>query len=150
MEVSRLQKRLRILMEQNEYKKATEVFLFETGTKVSINYKGYFINPLWNEETSRPKYRVCVSKGGSRFFITFWGNLMGSEVTPYDVLACLQKYPCDDYEDFCNDYGYDIYDEFEGGYNKQSRKVWKACVNEYAKVESLFSEEELDALREIA
>lgn len=38
----------------------------------------------------------------------------------------------------------------EGGYNKQSRKVWKACVNEYAKVEKLFSEEELDALREIA
>lgn len=150
LKMTELQKRVRILIEQSEYEKATEVFLFETGAKVSINYKGYFINPLWNEDTPRPKYSVCVSRGRSHFFITFWGNLKGDEVTSYDVLACLQKYPCDDYEDFCNDYGFDIYDDFEGGYNKQSRKIWKACVNEYAKVEKLFSEEELDALREIA
>ena len=150
MEVSRLQKRLRILIGQNEYEKAAEVFLSETGAKVSISYKGYFINPLWNEDTPRPKYSVCVSRGRSRFFITFWGSLKRREVTPYDVLACLQKYPCDDYEDFCNDYGFDIYNDFKGGYNKRSRKIWKACVNEYAKVERLFSEEELDALREIA
>ena len=145
----KLQKRVRILIEQREYKKATEVFLTETETKVSITFKGYDINPLWNEDSPRPKYNVCISKGGSRFFVTFWGNRMGKEVTPYGVLACLQKYPCYDYEEFCHEYGFDIYDDFEDGYNKQSRKVWKACVNEYAKVESLFSEEELDALREI-
>ena len=94
---------------------------------------------------------VYVYRGEEVISLSHFGeNLKGDEVTPYDVLACLQKYPCDDYEDFCNDYGFDIYDDFEGGYNKQSRKIWKACVNEYAKVEKLFSEEELDALREIA
>ena len=70
--MTELQKRVRILIEQSEYEKATEVFLFETGAKVSINYKGYFINPLWNEDTPRPKYSVRVSRGRSHFFITFW------------------------------------------------------------------------------
>lgn len=43
--MTELQKRVRILIEQSEYEKATEVFLFETGAKVSINYKGLFHQP---------------------------------------------------------------------------------------------------------
>lgn len=128
----------------------SKIFMVRSGLTKKVNDKTTLEVTFDYEDTPRPKYSVCVSRGRSHFFITFWGNLKGDEVTPYDVLACLQKYPCDDYDDFCNDYGFDIYDDFEGGYNKQSRKVWKACVNEYAKVERLFSEEELDALREIA
>lgn len=123
----------------------SEIFMVRSGLTKKVNDKttlevtfDYEDGKNWNCQKG---YYVST---------TFWGNLKGDEVTPYDVLACLQKYPCDDYEDFCNDYGFDIYDDFEGGYNKQSRKIWKACVNEYAKVEKLFSEEELDALREIA
>ena len=72
MELSRLQKRLRLLIEQGEYEKATEVFLFETGAKVSINYKGSLT--LFGMRTHLVQNTVYVYRGEEVISLSHFGE----------------------------------------------------------------------------
>lgn len=62
--------------------------------------------------------------------------------TAYDVLACLQKYPIDTFEDFCSEFGYDED-------SRAAEKTYKAVKTEYENLSRLFSDEELEEMQEI-
>ena len=62
--------------------------------------------------------------------------------TPYDVLACLTKYPVYDFADFCSEYGYDTD-------SRKAYKTYKAVKREWENVAILFNDDELEQLREI-
>lgn len=62
--------------------------------------------------------------------------------TAYDVLACLEKYPQDTFEDFCANFGYD----------EDSRKAFKtyeAVKEQYIQLSRLFTDKELEEMAEI-
>ena len=126
---------------KNHQEQATD-FLEKTGTKfkaVYIDHKPYFED----DKECRDVYRIYLTRNGKRFSFTFGQSISnaGIEPTPYDVLACLQKYPVDTFEDFCHEFGY----------NEDSRKaekIYRAIKREYLGVEQLFSDV-LDQLREI-
>lgn len=69
--------------------------------------------------------------------------IKGEEPTMYDILACLTKYDPETFEDFCSSYGYDTD-------SRSAKKTYKAVVKEWDKMCSLFSDEELEVLNEIA
>lgn len=62
--------------------------------------------------------------------------------TAYDVLTCLEKYEYQDFEDFCSTYGYDLD-------SRKAKKIYKACVKEFANVCKLWNDEEIELLQEI-
>lgn len=65
-----------------------------------------------------------------------------SEPTPYDVLACLTKYDPEDFNNFCSEFGYD-------NDSRKAEKIYNAVVDEYKNLLILFSDEEMDQIREI-
>lgn len=69
-------------------------------------------------------------------------EVKGTPPTAYDVLACLEKYGYEDFEDFCATYGYDTD-------SRRAEKIFKAVQKEYDNVCKLWSDEEIEQLREI-
>ena len=62
--------------------------------------------------------------------------------TSYDILTCLTKYDPGTFEDFCSEFGYD----------EDSRSAFSTygkIVEEWTAIKALFSEQELEKLREI-
>ena len=60
----------------------------------------------------------------------------------YDVLACLEKYDPGTFEDFCSEFGYDED-------SRTAEKIYIAVINEYKNLTRIFTEEQMEELREI-
>lgn len=69
-------------------------------------------------------------------------EVKGTPPTAYDVLACLEKYGYEDFEDFCATFGYDTD-------SRRAKKIFKSVQKEYDNVCKLWSDEEIEQLREI-
>ena len=63
------------------------------------------------------------------------------EVTPYDVLSCLQKCDVGTFEDFCSEFGYDD--------SITTHNMYIAVIKEYKQLERIFTPEQMEWLREI-
>lgn len=64
------------------------------------------------------------------------------EPSAYDVLTAITKYDPSTFEDFCADYGYDTD-------SMKAHKTYEAVRDEWNNVMKMFTNEELEALREI-
>lgn len=108
--------------------------------------KGKEVKYMWLEQANidanndlKTFQKICLSKFGSM------GNLeivAPKPPTPYDILSCITKDNPNDFEDFCDTYGYD----------KDSIKAHKTyieVVKEWSNVSTLYNDEELEDLREI-
>ena len=75
-----------------------------------------------------------------------WGEPIRNNVivhpTKYDVLSCLTTYNPGTFENFCLDFGYD-------NDSISALRTYDAVVSEWDHVSMLFTEEELEKLREI-
>ena len=60
----------------------------------------------------------------------------------YDVLACLEKYDVGTFEDFCSEFGYDED-------SKTAERIYIAVTKEYKDLTRIFTEEQMEELREI-
>jgi hypothetical protein len=99
---------------------------------------------------------LCLNNFGKFVFTTEEAKKMGYRIQNfeikknpnfavpafYDVLTCLQKYDVGTFEDFCNDFGYDID-------SRKAEKTYKAVLEEWQAVQSLFNDDELSQLQEI-
>jgi hypothetical protein len=66
----------------------------------------------------------------------------GKAPTAYEVLACLTKYNVGSFEDFCSEYGYNID-------SKNAERIYLACKEEFEGIQKLWSDSEIEELREI-
>ena len=62
--------------------------------------------------------------------------------TTYDVLECVTKHDPNSFEDFCSDFGYDID-------SLSAKKTYKAVKKEWRDVSRVFSDSDIEAMREI-
>jgi len=62
--------------------------------------------------------------------------------TEYSILACLTKYDPYSFEDFCGEYGYNT-DSIS------ANKIYEVVQNEWNHIQSLYTDEEIELLREI-
>ena len=60
----------------------------------------------------------------------------------YDILACLTKYDPETFEDFCSEFGYDED-------SRSAEQIYLACVKEYKQLTRIFTEAQMEELREI-
>jgi hypothetical protein len=150
-------------MNTTNYQKQGEDFLSETKTTMTCDYlgKGNFDGDKPNWE--RRKYLVTFRRGARSKTFEFTGsasahtNTKGDwtlerkeaqrklewakNPTPYDVLACLQKYDVGGFKNFCADLGYDED-------SRKAERTYFAGREEFEKVKSLWGDV-LEKLQEI-
>ena len=89
---------------------------------------------------------VRTVKPGKRVSFKFGQSIRGSEngdiPTAYDLLACLTKSDPGDFQNFCDDFGYDLD-------SRQAEKTFKSVKREWLKVSRFFSPAEIDELLEV-
>ena len=140
----------------SEYQKQANDFL----SKNNITFKAKFLKndyhfsedketrDIFNVTFSRPCYVDGFKKQTKKFSLRFGQSLNDSDYnggnppTPYDVLACIQKYEVGDFQNFCGAFGYDTD-------SRKAEKIYKAVCKEWEKVSNFFSESELVELQEI-
>lgn len=81
-------------------------------------------------------WTVKFDREGKSFTVPYYGGRSVEEITEEQVLhSCLLDalafIQTDDFEDFCNEFGYKVYDEWTGKESKESRKVYHACMKMY-------------------
>ena len=81
-------------------------------------------------------WTVKFEREGKSFTVPYYGGRSVEEITEEQVLhSCLLDalafIQTDDFEDFCNEFGYKVYDEWTGKESKESRKVYHACMKMY-------------------
>ena len=62
--------------------------------------------------------------------------------TEYDILSCVEKYSYDSFSDFCSEFGCST-DSIS------ARETFLACGEEYAGLRRIFTEEQMEKMREI-
>lgn len=134
-------------MTTTDYQKQGADFMKATATQMKVKFSGhkrYFDD----DRQSRDVFRITLKNTAHKYSFNFGQSIMDStgngdnEPTCYDILACLTKYPVYDFEDFCSEYGYDTD-------SRKAYKTYKAVKREWENVNKLFTEEQLELLREI-
>ncbi len=78
--------------------------------------------------------------------LTFWDSIhnttKGNIPTTYDILSCIVTYDPGTFQEFISGYGYDPNDE-------RTEEIFKAVVRQWEDVERIFTEEQIEMLREI-
>ena len=88
-----------------------------------------------DDNQNRHVFRCTLKRGEKSYSFDYGQSIIKGciEPTMYDVLACLTKHDPGSYIDFCDNFGYDVYD-------KRSKKVYNAVVKEYDYVCRLFGD----------
>lgn len=103
-----------------------------------------------DDTQSRYIFPCKLKRDGKSYSFKFGQSIAdgSNEPTMYDILACLTKNDPEDYDFFCDNYGYAKYDEETGRRNKSSYKIYLSVVKEWEGVQRLFGDI-LDELQEI-
>ncbi len=133
------------IIEVTDYQKQANDFLTATGTKFTATFKtNDFYFP--GDKQTRDIYSIVLKNDRHRYRFNFGQSITNSNKniapTPYDVLACITKYDCGNFENFCNEFGYDID-------SRSAYKSYKAVMKEWKNVELLFTPDQLEILQEI-
>jgi len=78
-------------------------------------------------------WTVKFEREGKSFTVPYYGGRSVEEITEEQVLhSCLLDalafIQADDFEDFCAEFGYKVYDEWTGKESKESREIYNACM----------------------
>lgn len=117
-------------------------FAERNGVKLYVLSKGYG-RYFPDDRYSRWVYKMRLERNGESYMFTFGQSIEARDTVPsyYDVLASLTKSDPYDFDNFCDEYGY----------NRDSRsayKTYQAVQKEYNAVERLFGDV-MDELQEI-
>jgi len=126
----------------NSYQENAQNFANKIGLKFKATWLRYGKH-FENDKDARHIFRITLSRNGKRFSFNFGQSIASDAKVPtlYDVLACLQKYDVGTFENFCSDYGYDVWE-------KSSKKVYRNVCKEFIGVERIFGDV-LEELQEI-
>jgi hypothetical protein len=129
--------------ETSEYQKQATDFLQSSNTSFNASYKTHGLY-FPDDKMSRDIWYITLKNSQHRYRFTFGQSInnAGKAPTEYDVLACLTKYEPGTFENFCGDFGYDTD-------SRTAERTYKAVCKEWENIEKLFSESELEQLREI-
>lgn len=133
-------------MTTTDYNQQAADFLKSTKTSITITFKNhdYYFS---DDKDTRDIYTVVLKNSAHRYRFNFGQSLANCDYgktfpTPYDILACIEKYEISGFDDFCDNYGYDID-------SRKAYKTYKTVLKEWKNIELLFTSEQLEELREI-
>ena len=127
----------------------------KTISEITNTAKGCFVG----ESSKHNKYRFTLTNKATKqvYWSIFWDSINNTEkgILPneYDILACLSVDYSVNFQDFCDNFGYDT--EI---WNNQDRLVrnasayhtYKAVKNQSESLQRLLTEEQLEQLHEIS
>ena len=134
----------------SEYVKQAKDFLESCSATMEITYTGMELNSNWKDNELRNTYFATITTPRGTMKVKFWDSVYNTErgikPTEYDILACLTKYDPGTMDDFFSEMGYEVHDAddifcFLNTYN--------AVVKEYRDLCKIFTEEQMEMLREI-
>ena len=78
-------------------------------------------------------------ESGEQCSFRYWSSntVYRSMHTNHDLIFAVECFLSDaisgsnSFEEFCHELGYDLYDDYSGGYNKKSKKIYNACKRSY-------------------
>lgn len=117
-------------------------------------YTSYFWDSLYNTEVSEmtADNLACKKRGIHYDGLTMYERAKilkelkslkaKAKPTEYDILACVEKHSYDSFSDFCAEFGCST-DSIS------ARETFLACGEEYAGLRRIFTEEQMEKLREI-
>jgi len=129
---------------KSEYDIQAEKFLGDTNTKFKTKYYDYaYYFPQDKEQ--REIYKVTLRNDKGSYTFKFGQSIAnsGQEPSAYDVLSCLTKYNTGSFEEFCSEFGYDTD-------SRTAERTYKAVIKEYENISRLFTEAQIEQLREIS
>lgn len=133
---------------KSTYEIEAEEFLNKYGVTFKAVFKGDKC-PLWCDGNCNHGDRYVVTfrrKDSKSLSMSFWNSMNDSEngkaPSVYDVLAAMEKYDPEDFEDWCSNLGYE-------SNSRKAEKTYKLVVKEYEKVSAFFTEEELEEMQDI-
>ena len=127
----------------SEYEKKVNDFLTETNTKFEV-VDAYGIVNVKSWGCDAYGYKIKFTRNGKQYSTKFYmglGNGADKIPTAYDVLSALTKYEVGSFYDFCDEFGYDEYDE-------ANKAIYNAVINEYKNVVRMWGDV-MDELEEI-
>ena len=131
-----------------DYNKQAKDFLEKANAKMKIEFIGMDVNKLWNETQSRNCYCIVIKTKLGQYTFKFWDSIYNTrnniEPTEYDILACLEKYDVGTFQDFCNEFGYDEYEEIN-----KTKRIYNLVRRQYENLCRIFTDEQMEMLREI-
>jgi len=130
---------------KSDYLKQANDFLSKTDTELKCSFLKNDFHFAGDKER-RDIYKITLKRGDRKFSFNFGQSIFNSRSrtapNAYDVLACLTKYDPFDFECFCGDFGYDTD-------SRSAKKIYKAVQKEWAMVQALWNDNEIDKLSEI-
>lgn len=119
-------------------------FLAKTNTKISFRFVRHDYHFVGDDHMRDIWDITLKNENGLRRF-RFGQSIAnkGKQPTAYDLLACLTKADPYEFENFCNEYGYDLD-------SRKALSIYKQVRREWAKVSTLFTDSEIAELQEIA
>lgn len=127
---------------QFDYAENAKEFLDKVGAKITIRFKECGKH-FEDDAQDRNRYYVTITRNGKRFKYIFGDSLYntfhGIKPTEYDVTACLEKYDVGSFGEFCNEFGYEQFDDY-GRENAKVKRIYKAVCREAEKVNELFGD----------
>lgn len=134
----------------NEYVKQAQDFLTSCSATMEIAYTGMELNSNWKDKELKNTYFATITTPRGTMKVKFWDSVYNTEreikPTEYDILACLEKYDVGTFEDFVNEFGYDV---SEPDNLRCAKRIYKAVTHEHQNLCRCFTEEQLESLREI-
>ena len=134
----------------NESVKQAKDFLESCNATMKITYTGIDANKDWNDRNLRNTYSVTITTPNGSMKIKFWDRIYNTDraikPTEYDILACLEKYDVGTFEDFVNEFGYDV---SEPDNLRCAKRIYKAVAREYNDICRCFTPEQIEAMQKI-
>ena len=128
------------LIDNSQYNDAVNLVAKEFNIKLKV------VSSRWGKHFLGDKDNRCIFKlqllrGRKSYTFEFGQSIAqgNNEPTLYDVLACLQKYDVESFEDFCSMFGYEPI--------TPTKPIYKAVVKEFQAMQILFSDDELEVLQ---
>ena len=125
------------------YQQHANEFATKNGIKLKINFSKYGKH-FADDKDSRYIFNCTLSRNRKKYTFNFGQSIAAGNETPtmYDILTCLEKYENANFEDFCDNYGYN-------NDSIKALKTYKAVSKEYKNVFRLFGDimEELQEIQ---
>ena len=126
---------------ETDYNKLGTDFATKVGLTmkiVSTRYGKHFED----DKDNRYIFRITLKRNKKSYTFDFGQAVASGNEAPsiYDVLSCLEKYDVGSYQDFCSEFGYEMYNEKCQGFNRITLKTYKAVCKEFIAVDRLFSD----------
>ena len=135
----------------NEYQLQAINFLIDTDTKCEIVPQGSRL-PSWGKCLVNA-YQVTLSNKNGAYAFDFYYSIsntkkrISARLDFYSVLACLNIYTPENFDEFCSEFGYSFEDESE--YIK-AKMVHLSCIDQQKSLRKIFSIDQLEKLSEIS